>query len=1573
MDAGEETQVRQRFAALSSDAAEAGSWLEDIVASLAPLDLSVDHVVQVLDNWWSLASGRPAGRIELRIRHLEDAGENGRPDRTCVDIVSDDRPFIVDSLLAALDRLDVTVHLALHPTAPAPAEPDSITHRLDSLVHLELEPIDSAAGRQAIERELVGVMEDVKAAVDDWRQMRSVALDAAHALYAATDRDALDEAAALLRWMEHEAFTFLATSVRLVTSSPTSDELVDEEVLGVHSTVVRDLSALVDTASDSAQFFVTTTGRQSVVHRDAPLDQVTVIVPAPEGGRREFHLVGLFTSVVYSSDVLSVPWARAIARSILDQHTPDAGHERSRLLHALREHPREELLRADAAALAPVLLDVSEHRDRTATSLHVRQDAVNGEVSCLVLIPRDRFDTSVRRRVLRQLSERFAATSTRFQINIGAQHHARLHVVLTPGPDVHVDHELSDLAASLDDAVSTWDDRLADALDELDADHRLPPSARVLLGAVPDSYRDAVLPERAIDDLRLLCDVLDTQRPRAALVAGVPATARCLVVSADGPLTLSDLLPTFHHLGATVLDERPHLFALDDGRALRVYELNLTFAAGATSLPHDAMAEVLTDVWSGRSEADSLSSLVVSAGLDSAGIALVRAVCRCQAQFDRVTSAEAIINLVAQEPAMAVLLHDMLVARLDPAAHDDTRAETLRTELLDLASSSPSLETDRTFTSLCDLAHAVVRTSHWVDRGGATIALKINTGAVGHAPAPVPHAEIFVTGPDVEGVHLRFGAIARGGLRWSDRPNDVRTEVLGLVKAQAVKNAVIVPVGAKGGFVVRRPVASSDRAVVGAQVRETYEAFIAALLDVTDDLHDGLIVAPTGVRRLDGDDPYLVVAADKGTASFSDVANDIAAGRGFWLGDAFASGGSAGYDHKALAITARGAWVSVAHHFARMNRDVDRVAVRTVGIGDMSGDVFGNGMLSTDTIELVAAFDHRHVFIDPTPDAAASYVERQRLYDLPGSTWADYDEQVLSPGAMIVPRTAKSVDLSREARMALGIDHDESMSPDELIRCVLRAPVDLLWNGGIGTYVKAAEETHLEVGDRATDAVRIDATELRCAVIGEGGNLGLTQAARVEAARLGVRLNTDAIDNSGGVDCSDREVNLKVLLGLLEDAGELDRTGRNTLLESDAEAVCSLVLATNLAQNSVLTLAERSASTMTEVHERLMVSLERRSGLDRALEFLPDTAALAERSAGLTRPELAVLLAYVKNRMAIDVTEPAPSGRRLIDDAAVERLLMADLPPNARERAGDRLDAHPLHDALAAKVTVNTVVNRGGSTMVHRLIEETSASPHEVLKAHLAAWAIFDLDERSNELDQLDGIADADAQEQLRAEIKRLAERATRWLLRHEAAPIDVDESVERYVHSIRQLSSSLRSAHAAQRSAEAFQLGDDDHAGGTDDDRAEYERAFGYLDLADVALRTGALVDDVASTAAALSGELRLPALRAHVIDLPRPDHWATLARGALRDEVSRAHAAITADVLGRRADDAGRPITDRVTAWLDVRDVELTRHQATMDDIDAAGRWDLAGTSVAVRSLTALSRPTAGRPNTGRATDAS
>ncbi|MGH3038479.1 MAG: NAD-glutamate dehydrogenase, partial [Gaiellaceae bacterium] len=1036
------------------------------------------------------------------------------------------------------------------------------------------------------------------------------------------------------------------------------------------------------------------------------------------------------------------------------------------------------------------------------------------------------------------------------------------------------------------------------------------------------------------------------------------------------PILLSDVLPLLEVLGVKVYDERPYEIDRAGDVDAWIYDFGLTSEDGPIDLDAvgEAFKEAFAQAWRGEIEVDGFNRLVLRAGLGPREIVVLRALAKYLRQTGSTFSQAYMEETLGSHAGIAGKLVELFRIRLDPTRGDDRAAdaESLAALIEKEVDAVPSLDEDRILRSFLRLVQATVRTNYFQrDEEGCPkpyVSFKLDPALVPDLPLPRPEYEIWVYSPRTEGVHLRGGKVARGGIRWSDRREDFRTEVLGLMKAQMVKNAVIVPVGAKGGFVVKRPPA--DREALREEVAECYRTLMRGLLDVTDNIVAGATVPPPDVVRYDDDDPYLVVAADKGTASFSDLANGVAAEYGFWLGDAFASGGSAGYDHKEMGITARGAWESVKRHFRELGVDVQTTEVTAIGIGDMSGDVFGNGMLLSRRLKLVAAFNHEHVFLDPDPDPETSYAERERLFALPRSSWADYDPAAISPGGGIFQRSAKSIELSREARAALGID-SEALTPNELIRAILTAPVDLFWNGGIGTFVKASYESHLDVGDKANDTLRVDGRDLRARVVGEGGNLGFTQKGRIEYALSGGRIYTDAIDNSAGVDSSDHEVNIKILLGEAVTAGDLTEKLRTELLVGMTDEVARLVLLDNYRQTQALSLAVKQAPSMLGVHGRLIQHLEQSGRLSRELESLPTEEVLAERRAtggGLVAPELAILLAYAK----IELYD-ALVASDFPDDEFMAEELVRYFPRVLSERFRDEMDGHRLRRELIATTVTNSLVNRAGITFAFRLTEETGAAPPDIARAYIVARETFDMRELWTAIEELDSTIPAELQLEMLLEGRKLVERATRWLVRSRPRPLEIAAEIERFAPGAALLAETIRGfLHGGDRAGL-------EHAattyvrGGVPDDLAGRVAAFGAtfsaLDIVEAAGATDAPLEEVAAVYHALGARLRLQWLRDEITALPRDNRWQTLARAALRDELYNVHSALTREAL-----QTGPPDLDaeaRAEAWHAANRAGVDRALQVLSDIGVGGLASLETLSVALREVRNLvSTPAAAPP---------
>jgi glutamate dehydrogenase len=1067
------------------------------------------------------------------------------------------------------------------------------------------------------------------------------------------------------------------------------------------------------------------------------------------------------------------------------------------------------------------------------------------------------------------------------------------------------------------------------------------------LASLPPGYDEITAPPLAAVDLGALAELVDHDRTMTSRLVRSGDDVRFRVYVRGQTLALADLLPMLDSLGLRAIHERAFAFRVAENTTVSLHDVLVQLPGGGFA--HDDALDELQRAFAaefeGTVEVDGLNRLVLLAGLTARQIQVLRAYSLYLHQIGFPFTRSNIEHTLGGNAATSTMMCRLFEARFDPSL-DRSGVDEVRAQLAEALDAVPGIDDDRTLRAITALIEATLRTNAYrPDADGSprpVLSFKFDTSMVPDLPKPRPMFEIWVCSPRVEGVHLRNGPIARGGLRWSDRRDDFRTEILGLVKAQIVKNAVIVPTGAKGGFVLKRPSARGE--AFRTEGIACYRQFVAGLLDITDNLVDGKVVAPDRVVRYDGDDPYLVVAADKGTATFSDIANEIAAEYDFWLGDAFASGGSVGYDHKAMGITARGAWESVRRHARAIGKDADSDPLTVVGIGDMSGDVFGNGLLRSVSVRLLAAFDHRHIFLDPDPDPNLSFAERQRLFGLPGSSWADYDPALLSTGGAVFPRTQKVIDISAEAAAGLGVGQ-RSFTPSELISAILRAPVDVLWNGGIGTYVKASTETHLEVGDRANDAVRVNGNDLRCRIVGEGGNLGLTQRARVEYALAGGLVYTDAIDNSAGVDCSDHEVNLKILLGPLVAEGKLSVEERKRLLESMTDEVGTLVLDDNRAQTLALAIARRQALPMVNVHARYLQLLETEGWLDRSLEFLPTDKQIAERQAagtGLTTPEFAVVMAYTKSS---NVTE------MLRSDLPEHPQLRADLhryfPAAVRERFPDAIDRHRLRREIVATQVANQMVNLSGISFDHRMSEETGADVVDVMRAWAAARDVHRFQEQWDEIDALGPNVRVDSQIDLFLDLRRMVERSCLWLMRHRRPPLDLSAAVDNYRDPIAHLSTTLEHRLVGRMRDLLFSREASRLAAGVPEGLAQrsvvwplLHTAFDVVDLADA---TGSPLDAVADTYWGVFDHLDVSWLWDAIGALPRAERWPSQARSALRDDLLIALADLTEDALR-----AGG-----VEAWAGANERLIARVAAMFREIRRADAFDVTTLSVALRQL--------------------
>ncbi|MFF1696776.1 NAD-glutamate dehydrogenase [Streptomyces sp. NPDC058257] len=1595
------------------------AFLQRYYLHTAPEDLADRDPVDVFGAAFShyrLAETRPQGTANVRV-HTPTVEENGWTcSHTVVEVVTDDMPFLVDSVTNELSRQGRGIHVVIHPqvvvrrdltgkllevlTDPGTERPhDAVT---ESWIHVETDRETDRADLKQISVDLLRILSDVRETVEDWEKMRDAALRIADELPTEpTANDLRDqevgEARELLRWLADNHFTFLGfreynltdddslaavpgTGLGILRADPQHDGEEDHPVSPSFSRLPADARAK---AREHRLLVLTKANSRATVHRPSYLDYVGVKKFDAEGnvvGERRF--LGLFSSAAYTESVRRVPVIRRKVQEVLKGagFSPNS-HDGRDLLQILETYPRDELFQTPPDELRSIVTSVLYLQERRRLRLYLRKDEYGRYYSALVYLPRDRYTTGVRLRIIDILKEELGGTSVDFTAWNTESILSRLHFVVRVAPGGGLaeltDADTDRIEARLVEAARSWADGFGEALTAECGEERAAELLRRYSSAFPEGYKADHTPRAAVADLVHL-EQLKQGREDFALslyepVGAAPGERRFKIYRSGGQVSLSAVLPVLQRLGVEVTDERPYELRCTDRTNAWIYDFGLRLPKSQNGNGdyigddgRERFQEAFAAAWTGEAEVDGFNSLVLRAGLNWRQAMVLRAYAKYLRQAGSTFSQDYMEDTLLNNVHTTRLLVSLFEARMSP---DRQRAGTELTDgLLEEVDGAldqvASLDEDRILRNFLTVIKATLRTNFFQEAEGGKphnyVSMKFDPQAIPDLPAPRPAYEIWVYSPRVEGVHLRFGKVARGGLRWSDRREDFRTEILGLVKAQMVKNTVIVPVGAKGGFVAKQlPDPSVDRDAWLAEGVACYKTFISALLDITDNLVAGEVVPPADVVRHDEEDTYLVVAADKGTATFSDIANEVAQSYNFWLGDAFASGGSAGYDHKGMGITARGAWESVKRHFRELGTDTQSEDFTVVGVGDMSGDVFGNGMLLSEHIRLVAAFDHRHIVIDPRPDAATSYAERRRLFELPRSSWADYNKELLSAGGGIFPRSAKAIQLNNHIREALGIERGiAKMTPADLMKAILQAPVDLLWNGGIGTYVKSSAESNTDVGDKANDSIRVDGADLRVKVVGEGGNLGLTQLGRIEFARAGGRINTDAIDNSAGVDTSDHEVNIKILLNAVVANGDMTVKQRNKFLAAMTDEVGTLVLRNNYAQNTALSNAVAQSPSLLHAHQRFMRRLGKQGHLNRELEFLPTDRQVREllsSGRGLSQPELAVLLAYTKITAADELIQTT-----LPDDDYLRRLLHAYFPQALREKFPEQVDGHALRREIITTVLVNDTVNTGGSTFLHRLREETGASLEEIVRAQLAAREIFGLGKVWDAVEELDNVVAADVQTRVRLHSRRLVERGTRWLLNNRPQPLQLAETIDFFKEGVAEVWTELPKLLSGSDLEWYEGIRDELTGEGVSDELAQrvagFSSAFPSLDIVAIADRMDKQPMAVAEVYYDLADRLRITQLMDRIIELPRADRWQSMARASIREDLYAAHAALTADVLA--AGNGEDTPEQRFKAWEEKNAAILSRSRSTLDEIQSSDAFDLANLSVAMRTMRTLLR---------------
>ncbi len=1561
---------------------------------------------------WTFGQERRIGAPKVRAYNPRFEKHGWHATHTVIEIVNDDMPFLVDSVTMELARQMYTVHLVVHPVfgverdakgravnfPSSGAKTDDFPR--ESFMHIEVDEQSSPEVLQAIADGITAVLNDVRLTVEDWGAMRAQCRDIEAGLEKAPpkgiDAEMVAETQAFLHWLHDDHFTFMGyreinyqgtgKKARLEILSETGKGILRDPERQVFEGL-RDLGALPREIQSHMRapdlVRITKANNRSSVHRRVHMDTIAVKKFDSDGNAIGEHLfIGLLTSVAYNQSPREIPLLRQKVKAVIDASGFEpGGHSAKALTHVLESYPRDELFQISVDLLTEISRGILFLQERQRIAVFMRPDPFQRYVSALVYVPRDRFSSSLRQMIGAQLAKEFGGHIAAHYTFMTDEPLTRVQFIVKTRPGNVPDIDRKDLEDHLAEVTRTWDDRLHQALVETLGEERGMDLLHRYREAFPHAYTVDFNVQTACYDIEQIERALGSSLPQVNLYHPIEAGSHQLrfkIYSPHKPLILSAVMPMLENMGVMVMEEllyeihpagtlrapgrksaqqRMASDARDNDDGLYIHDFALESEDGRAidfSDVREVFHECFLRVLSGEVENDGFNRLVLAAGLDWREVVVCRAYSKYLRQAAIPFSQDYMAETLAKNPGIARNLAKLFTVQFDPTLTEnrEEQAQECVTAIEAALEDVSNLDEDRIIRRFLNMVQVTLRTNFYQpDADGRTktyVSLKFSSREILEIPQPAPLREIFVYSPRFEAVHLRFGLVARGGLRWSDRREDFRTEVLGLVKAQQVKNAVIVPVGSKGGFVLKKAPPPSDRDAFLKEGIACYQTFISGMLDITDNLITGEIVPPEHVVRRDQDDPYLVVAADKGTATFSDFANAISIKYNFWLGDAFASGGSAGYDHKKMGITAKGGWEAVKRHFREIGHDTQSQDFTVVGVGDMGGDVFGNGMILSPHIQLRVAFNHLHIFIDPEPDAAKTFVERKRLFDAVKG-WNDYDTSLISKGGGVFERSAKSIKLTPEIKALLGVA-DDSLPPSQLIRAALRMPVDLLWFGGIGTYVKHSEESHADVGDRANDALRVDADELRCKVIGEGANLGVTHRSRIQFAQRGGRINTDAIDNSAGVDCSDHEVNIKILLGDVVQRGDMTEKQRNALLETMTDEVAALVLRDNYQQTQSLSVELSQAEAVLDRHQRLIRAMERAGDLNRRLEFLPDDEEITERmqkKEGLCRPELAVILAYAKN-----ITYRELLDSDLPDDPMLEADLFRYFPKPLQEKFPDSIRSHRLRREIIATAVTNSMINRTGPAFVSEMHQRTGRFESEIARAYTVVRDVFSLRDIWAGIEALDNKADARIQIRMLRETERTIDRMTEWFLRNSDHPIDMKSSIETYRPGVTTLKENLDTilSNFAKDDVKA-RLARFSETGVPNElalSVAQLKVLSSACDVVRLAGQADAPVVNVGQIYSTVGDRFGLDWLRSSANRIPSDNQWHRLALGAIIDDLWGLQSEIAARVLNREGSDS-----DAVRKWAARRGDTVERLDTLLNELRALPQLDLAMLAVLNREL--------------------
>ena len=1544
---------------------------------------------------WNSLNAHQDDEPVIKVFNPQVSKHGWKSSHTIIEIIVKDMPFLVDSLRIALGRLGVSPHLMLNcpirivrdkkkqiTSLSAAACTEINATSVETVFFVEVDRQSDQAVLDKITAELASVLSEISLTVNDWLPMKErlqeVIGETKKAKLPCSKQDQKDSLE-FLQWLLDNNFTLMGYRSYDVNSIK-GDMSLSANVgssLGLmrnsHGTKDRLISTLSETAREIAlgdnPLILTKTNSRSRVHRPAHLDYIGIKRFDNKGqviGEERF--IGLFGSAYYTNSALDLPLIKSKVQAVCDSSGFAHGsHAYKSLINILETYPRDEILQTDIPELLKNVLGILQMQERDYSGLFIRRDGFGRFYSCMVYVPRERYNTALRIKTQGLLQEAFGSDrEVEFTTYFSESAQARTHYIVRVN-NTKADINVKEIEKNLNEAARSWDDKLAQALKSHKGEAEGKELSRKYV-SFPQAYKDEVLPGSAIVDVEKF-EALSDENPLEMLFyqpqeeKADSRHVKLKIFHVGEPLHLSDVLPMLENFGLRVIGESPYAIRTSEGETYWILDFSMLLTGKGKfnletvqSLFQDAFAKV----WNGTLEDDGFNRLILGAELGGREVSILRAFAKYERQIGGTFSQSYIEDTFSRYPNLAKLLIKSFNLRFDPKQKASAKAiAKVQSDIETSLDNVANLDDDRIIRRFVEMIAATIRTNYFQPNDAGQIksyiSFKITPALISEIPQPVPAFEIFVYSPQVEGVHLRGGKVARGGLRWSDRREDFRTEVLGLVKAQQVKNTVIVPVGAKGGFVCKQ-LPNGSREEVFEAGKECYRTFIRGLLDITDNIVSGEIVPPKDVVRHDEDDAYLVVAADKGTATFSDIANGISEEYNFWLGDAFASGGSVGYDHKGMGITAKGAWESVKRHFREMDIDCQSTDFTVVGVGDMAGDVFGNGMLLSKHIRLQAAFNHLHIFIDPNPDSASTYKERERLFNLPGCSWEDYNKDLISEGGDIFLRSAKSIKLTPQIKKMIG-SQKQSMSPNELIQALLKMKVDLLWNGGIGTYVKGAGETHLEVGDRANDSLRINGSELQAKVVGEGGNLGLTQLGRIEFAANGGRINADSVDNVAGVDCSDNEVNIKILLNTLVQNGDLTVKQRNKLLYDMTDQVSEIVLEDCYRQTHSLSITTMRGVNQLKEQTRFIHELERTGKLDRELEFIPNDDELAERLAqgrGLTRPELSVLLAYSKMVLKEDLVCP-----EITDNPYYNQLLVKAFPSQLQEKYSETMQEHPLRAEIIATKLANNMCNDMGFNFVNRMQEETGATVWEIANCYTMASQVFELGTIWGEIEALDNKMATSVQTEMLFQLRRTVRRATRWFLRHRNNAFTIEQAIKFYGPTFKTMAKNL-SSYMVKEEVEQMERTAKDLAN-TGVPKAiatrisQLSTLFSAMDIAEISEADGRSVDFIAKLYFKLGVRLDLHWFLDQITRQPVANHWQALARASFREELDWQQRSLTSVIL--KVDQESEDTEALLDNWFEVSAQPLERWLHILADFRIGQTHEFAKFSVALRELMLLS----------------